>query len=474
MTLKLNLRDCRNTAAFTTVFAFQSERRSLDSPRYKNDPISNAGRQCVKFRSIMRQSLGKLKIKSNRRLPLFSPTHGVLLSALFSITAHADYKWPTPPKDEPAPRRRFIPGDEGGSWSGKRALPTDDDVKSAVDFTTTPVIQEMRVTADARLTQEASKNSPTTAQLSKGDRVTLSRKSPSGAWGFVSSSKGRGWIPLQMVKPIESGSESMSSEDFVKSFNDLADQAPDRLALTMNDRDLTTFLAAQKGRLSEEPSANSATYGIIEEGDELMLLSRSDDGEWSRVRLKITGEEGWYPSRWVRREDKPRIDQGGLFTLEFAGAYGIKGFNFGFGGGIGFNLTPKGFQDRPRDRLDLMFEGFQFMGESQVSTSGASLVANYTAFFTGFRYVFNSPDGFFSGNAELGAAYTMAKVTVSGLSSDVLASSGLQLNPGGFAFMGGILGSAALSRFFHVYAGPRFMLGSSSRIVAFAGIMFRF
>ncbi len=53
--------------------------------------------------------------------------------------------------------------------------------------------------------------------------------------------------------------------------------------------------------LRSEPSRDGARIGGVDYNDEVTVLENSADGEWQRVRIEATGDEGWIKAGYANR-----------------------------------------------------------------------------------------------------------------------------------------------------------------------------
>lgn len=232
-------------------------------------------------------------------------------------------------------------------------------------------------------------------------------------------------------------------------------------------------VALRSGRLYDKPSSYAQRFGVIEAGDEIQLLESSETGDWSQVRLKVTGEEGWIPTQWIQSKRERALPRAGNSSLEFEAGYATNDYNFGGGGGYFFNVAPRGFEGRTRDRLELGIGVHYFVGlditKGTASSSSRFLSTHFLA-----RYVGVSAASFWSGGIEAGLSYVSAMLANSGISEEVLAQNRLGAGASGVRPVLGLRVAFAQNGKIQFPLGARAIVGSSFVIFTYVGCNLRF
>lgn len=212
--------------------------------------------------------------------------------------------------------------------------------------------------------------------------------------------------------------------DFVfkndKSGRDSADGAIMTWEATFDvDRDKSTVLVG--GKLFERPNLTSRRYGILEKGDEALPLAHTSDGQWLRVRLQETGEEGWYPANSIsiRQADRRATE---LLRNHIEPHFGWGTRGRGFGGGLGYHFL---LSTDERNRYWSIGADFSAWSGQKLSFASASYTSKYLGFVIVGRYNIPSDSSNLTGYAEAGVGYYQALITTGGISQDVLTQNGL-------------------------------------------------
>ncbi len=275
---------------------------------------------------------------------------------------------------------------------------------------------------------------------------------PTGDWIFLRSRKMQGWVPAvklsvvgQLARPEVAGdlvmgrskgsSPNVSSSTllegdpiFVPSEGDIGEDD-----LLKFNKDLDTVIATSSGPLHEQPDPLSVRYASVQPGDKVLILKRGEKGDWAYVRLLLTGEEGWFPSEWLRISRGNRVSGAGngLVTIDFDGAYGTSGRNYGFGLGTYFNLINDESPYRASSRFEVgaffqSFAGEQLSFSSQQSGDTYQLISSYSVFGAGARWVGFSDAGFIGGALEAAGTYQLTSASLSGLSEEIISETGIR------------------------------------------------
>jgi hypothetical protein len=265
--------------------------------------------------------------------------------------------------------------------------------------------------------------------------------------------------------PVFIPGEGEISEDDLLSFN----------------RDLDSVVATSGGPLYEQPDPLSVRYGSVQSGDKVLILKRGEKGDWAYVRLVLTGEEGWFPSEWLRITRGIRVSGSGKgrIALDLDGGYGSAGRNIGFGLGVFSDLKGASVQSSAsRFEVGGFFQSF--VGEdlsyaSQLDSRVYSLDTRYSIFGGGARLVGFTPGGFLGGALEAAATYQLVQSSLAGLSESVVAESGLRESlRSRMGLMVGVRGLMSITSWMQLNTLARFNLASGSNLFwAGAGLSFR-
>ncbi|HVJ63803.1 MAG TPA: hypothetical protein VM901_00965 [Bdellovibrionota bacterium] len=177
------------------------------------------------------------------------------------------------------------------------------------------------------------------------------------------------------------------------------------------------------GKLFESPAELAKRYGILEGGDDVLPLAHTEDGQWMRVRLQETGEEGWLPSQLVKVSQASQ-QQVEFFhnTLEGHVNYAGRGRNFGFGAAYFYAF---GFDERNRS-WGLGVDVSMWLGQGLAYQSTATYDSNYLAVQVLGRYNIPSSSSLLGAYAEAGLGYYQGLISVTGsISASELESRGL-------------------------------------------------
>ncbi|MEO5667101.1 MAG: SH3 domain-containing protein [Bdellovibrionota bacterium] len=323
----------------------------------------------------------------------------------------------------------------------------------------------------------------------------------SGEWVFLRSRKLQGWVPVdklhvvgQLARPrivgeLQAGQTRGSATNLTS--NTLVDGDPvfipgqgdigEEDLLNFN-ADLDTVVATNSGPLYEQPDPLSVRYASVQPGDKVLILKRGEKGDWAYVRLLLTGEEGWFPSEWLKISRGSRVKgagSGGL-VIDLDGAYGNSGRNYGLGLGAFFNLLGGATRSTSTSRLELggFYQGFageQLIFKSAISDDTYNLTSRYTLLGAGVRLVGFSEGGFVGGGLEAAGTYQRTSASLDGLSDSVIAESGIQetLKPH-VGVMVGARGLISVTSWMQLNALVRFNLASQSNLFwAGVGVSFR-
>lgn len=239
------------------------------------------------------------------------------------------------------------------------------------------------------------------------------------------------------------------------------------------DRALDKFMATKKGKFFETPNKFAARYGIVEPGDLFEVKEKSKGGKWLKVRLLLTGEEGWYPKQWIKVVRDERMGRWNPKTFYLAFGYGTGGTRYGIGPSMFWNLRPQGLMGSPRDRLEVGFSIEYFFGEN-LETTDFAVGARYLRVGTSVRYVGVASNGFLGGAIEGGLQVTQSFVQFSGTTEDVLVNSGVRPSSTYFGALLGLTGFIAQSPSFQWATGFKVFFGTPSSVFVHLGPCVRF
>lgn len=338
---------------------------------------------------------------------------------------------------------------------------------------------------------QPSTGSPVVGKFAEDTRLEAVRLSPSKTWVEVRGRNGNGWVPRAWVESLRSGgsksdlpegatppgvgaedleSESGASLDDVGSLGDDGEDLKLRAFDAKSDRYFTT----QKGVLFEKPSRMASRYGVVEKDDEVAVLEKSSDGAWTRLRLLITGEEGWWPSRWIRRAKETRLGTSKVNAVEADLAWGSKEHGFGFRAGYSRNIMRGGLEGRPRDRFEVGGEGGYWLGKTLAYLDKSAKVTFMQASLFG-RYIGMADDGHFGGGVELGLSYQKYTFTTSGITdTTILADLTDATSTSAIGLHLGVLGFYSIRENLLIMAGARTHISTGPFAYLFAGAVFRF
>lgn len=259
--------------------------------------------------------------------------------------------------------------------------------------------------------------------------------------------------------------------------------------LEKQDRVLDQFFALKKSKFFEAPNKFAMRYGAIEPGDRLHVISKSKSGKWLKIRLLLTGEEGWYPKQWIRVVREDRLERWNPTTLYLGLGWGTARTNFGLGPAIFFNLRSEGFKASPRDRLELGLAFDFFLGEAfdkreNDAADGdiiLSINAKYLRFTPLIRYIGVTSNGFMGGSIEGGLHLTRSLVKYSSPDGStqeellqILIDSNVRPSATTVGAVVGFSGFVASSPSFQFSAGIRIFFGTPSAAFFHLGPTFRF
>ncbi len=245
------------------------------------------------------------------------------------------------------------------------------------------------------------------------------------------------------------------------------------------EQDLDSIIATQGGPLHEQPDPLAVRYGSIQPGDKVLILKRASEGDWAYIRLLLTGEEGWFPSEWLRVTRGRRVTGAGrgALALDLDGAYGGAGRSYGLGAGAYFNAWSG--QGRS-NRFELggfvqTFGGNSLSYESADTGEVYRLSTRYLLGGLGGRMVGFASGGFLGGALEAGVTYQLTLGSVSGISDEVRREVGIDkaLRPR-LGMMLGVRGLMSLTSWLQVNTLVRMNLASESNLFwGGAGLSFR-
>jgi len=328
---------------------------------------------------------------------------------------------------------------------------------------------------------ESSPDSGVLKKFETGERLEALAKGPKG-WIQVEVDGEKGWIQRAFVKTDASARggrsgrkapgplDGINSQDSELSATDDSDpELSEDPLISRFDRTLDKTVAAKKGRLFEQPSKYSERFGIVEAGDEFHIIKKNKG--WVNVRLKLTGEEGWYPAANIKVARQKRLGRSGNNGLEAELGIATKGYRYSLGLGYFYNFN--GGDPTERNRLEAGLVGSYYVGE-RLTDGTAQLVSTYTTFLGLGRYSATGVDGYFAGGGELGIGYLKASIANAGISKDVVKSKGLDQNPSGFRLAGGVFGGWNFTEHITGALGFRLILLGEFVVNSYLGLKVRF
>lgn len=378
----------------------------------------------------------------------------------------------------------------------------------------------VRTLRSGSIYSEPSQRSQVMGAYAPGTRFEATRLSTNKIWVEVKGKAGQGWVPRRWIETLPSapgdsptaksapkgdgkvpvlGAEAeLTDADFtagaeakkakklgtaaadesLEEFdaNDKGDNALEEMQSGLKEFDSRAdrFFSEKAGRLYEKPSTMAARYGVVEKNDEMRVLARSKDGRWAQVRLLITGEEGWYPMNWIRREKEARLGATGLNAVEGNFAWGSRGHNFGIGAGYFRNFMRGGLDGRPRDRFEVGGTLSYWLGESLTVDSKTAKTSAFQITAMG-RYLASADSGKFSGGAELGVTYHKSSLSADGITDATIATNLAKLAASSTVGLhAGVVGIYSFKESLHFVGGVRALVASGAFASLFAGVDYRF
>ncbi len=330
--------------------------------------------------------------------------------------------------------------------------------------------------------REPNRSSKILGKYAVGDNMKAIKQTEDKAWVLIESGNKQGWIEKSNIASANDTNSYGATETLTGAegaFVDLKKNNSRKWMPSDKIRDQsTTYLLKQGGKFYEEPTDFANRFGLLQQGDEVNVLETSTDAKWTRIKLILTSEDGWVPSDWIKAEYEKTVEGvAGPFAAEFNFGYGSKDYNYGFDGGVSYNIRPEGFERNARDRLEIggfygRWQGIQASYSDGVTST--SMTATFQMFGLLGRWVLSSPQGFLQGALEGGVAYNISTIAVSGISSLVLSSSGLDPIKSGYGALVGLRGYLALTRMLNLHAGGRLYMSFSQVFFLHGGLTLRF
>ncbi len=344
--------------------------------------------------------------------------------------------------------------------------------------------------------------SPEIFPVKPDDVFFLAGDDPSKEWAFLQTRRKSGWVRKRYVKPLRplpvpgenmaarnseslSGSTNFSgtlidgdaaidpSKRFVGRDGDLQNIDGSHLDGLNAGFDLVTAL--EPGQFYMEPNPLAQKYGLIEAGDQVTFLKKDSSGNWARIRLEITGEEGWYPAGWLRTNRLSVFkapSRFGRVGIDFDVGYGNQGNNLGFSSMLGIDTR---ISNSGSTRFELGAVASYWSGEALTIGTSAFSVKYFNVGFMP-RYVLFNGAGNLAGALELGTVYRLPIGSLAGLDEDVVSQNGLDnLLKSGFALVFGARVYYVFSKHVQVQIGFRGHLSSTQpTYFAMSGFSFKF
>jgi len=342
----------------------------------------------------------------------------------------------------------------------------------------------------------------------KKDAVLVAQKqNPDKSWVFVAGADQKsGWVHKSYVKvlsaapqtvnipsPNEEGEEAESSdeEDSLENeetnFDDLADDVLDNdddedFGEEAPDSFETTFTLNRRGRLYEKPSKSAQRFSRVEIGDLVEVIEKSSSEKWTKVRIDLTGEEGWLPAEWLnKKKRKTRAHSGRVYThtLELTPQYGAE--PFGIGGGFGYYYNFKApTKDMNSSRFEIGLKLHNYLGgEFEIPSvssgvaSGPVEVSQVLGAALSLRYIIGLGDYFFI-PIELGGFYYISSVDTFNVHTEKEVEEELGLQKAQLMGLGSIGLGVNLGERWTLHAGAHSYLSSLYTVFGYVSLGFRF
>ncbi len=288
----------------------------------------------------------------------------------------------------------------------------------------------------------------------------------------TSSRKKGNWLPLLVFSffLISQLSWGQSSEAYkppsVDDFIPKGTEAP--LNSSKNEtpipRDPTAkFFASRDSKLFAQPSKFAERFAIIQKGDEITPLALSSGMGWTRIRLLLTGEEGWYPSSWISRENLKTAEESGPLNFSVHVGWVTGGYQLAAGTSVTFDLlrskliSEKGLQLETLERFELGPEYF-FLNVSDYNRLDRLITSQAWSLGLMFRYSYQYPQTPLVYEI-LGSGLYYKQVTVAqGISDSVLISEGIDPVRTRVGFSAGFGVSYQISKYFYLGGRVRALL----------------
>lgn len=266
-------------------------------------------------------------------------------------------------------------------------------------------------------------------------------------WVFLRSRSSQGWILKSKIRilgqldvPRGGGRFSgLARTERDRGFGTIKDGDPlyipnspqwDSGQLEGFDAAADEVVATTPGPLYESPDPLATRFGIIEEGDRLLVLQKDETGDWAYVRLLLTEEEGWFPSERLQVEAGRKVlDAGkGQFIIDVDGSWGSAGRNLGLGVGGFYGF--QGAQNLYARRLEAGIFYQASVGErASLEGENSGEVFEFSTFYNLYgillRYASIGRGGLFGGSVGGGVSFQQVSADFSGLDADVVSSNGL-------------------------------------------------
>ncbi len=237
--------------------------------------------------------------------------------------------------------------------------------------------------------------------------------------------------------------------------------------------DIVTTL--EPGQFYAEPNPLAERYGLIEAGDQVTFLKRDSSDKWAKIRLELTGEEGWYPAAWLRVNRLGAFREPsrmGRLNLEVDLGYGSQGYNMG---GTVLLSWDSRWTRGGSSRFELGAFASYWAGES-MAVDTSSFQVSYMQLGFVPRYVAFNGVGNLAGALEAGILMRLPQGSIDGLDPDVVETNNLDLllRPG-LAMVFGARAYYVLSSSLQAHLGFRGSLTASANAYYFlSGIAFKF
>ncbi len=203
--------------------------------------------------------------------------------------------------------------------------------------------------------------------------------------------------------------------------------------------------AIKAGNLYEKPEKFAQKKGRIEPGDEFERLGQSPSGAWSKVRLTLTSEEGWYPTSWLKIvvAKVPEVQK--KWSSELVGSWIVGDPSWSIGLGAYRNLSSRNLQDSAQAKNNwnrfLVGPEFHFYKAGNTDVSEQSVAVSTSATWwsagAGTQYVIQFLDSPMKVSLVGSLFYFSRTLSGQGITDEALIQAGLNPSLKGLGFSTG-------------------------------------